>query len=168
MALALTAGNMMAVQQLKHYGKVGISSVHEDDGNVQCNYGVADDFLQSINVDPPDIYARDRTAGVDQQQVGWQIIVRRKLDSQSKFHTVLKSTIAKTTTSDDTPAPFKARQVTPFVPDNSRFVIIIKSFWFRPDGSVAGWAKARVERYTEDDTVHHYWPVDYCNDRYLF
>ena len=33
-------------------------------------------------------------------------------------------------------------------PDNSSFSVIVKTFWYRGDGSVAGWAKTRIDAYT--------------------
>jgi hypothetical protein len=167
-ALSVIVTPTMAATELSQYGKVGVTSPNEDDGEIVCNYDFSNDDLQSITVAAPAIYARNTTSGVDSGQVGWQIIVRRKLDSQVKFHTVLKSTIAKTTTTDDAPAAFKSRTVVPFVPDDSTFIVIVKSFWFRADGSVVGWVKTRIDRYAEDDTVHHFFPINGCSDRYLF
>jgi hypothetical protein len=167
-ALALAAGPVLADTELGHHGKVGAHSLNEAQDQVTCDYDSSTANLESIKVAAPTIYARNRTAGEDLQMVGWRILVRRKVEPATSYTTVLKSAIFKTEASDITPAAFKEQTVSMAVPDNSSFRIFVKMFWYRPDNSIAGTARHRVDKYTEWNGVDpaSLYPFSRCTNRY--
>jgi hypothetical protein len=167
MAVALSSGSVLAQKELGHHGKVGQHSLNEANGDVVCHYDPGTANLTSISVRAPTMFARDRTAGVDAQDVGWRIFVQRKLATETSFKVVKKSSTFKAPATDVDAASFKSQTVTLTPPENSSYRIVVKMTWYRADGSVAGWSKHRVEAYTEDNSVDTpIYPGILCTNRY--
>ena len=163
-ALVLASGTVSAATELKKSGNIGQYTINEAEGDVSCFYGQPG-YLEGLVVTPPDIYARNKTPGLDQQQVGWRFVVKSRHDGSQTTQTYHKSPVFKAYTTDLSPADleFKELNFLPLLEDTSYFVII-KAFWYRGDGSIAGWAKSRVEAHTYEFPVTHlsFYPFDSC------
>jgi len=86
-------------------GKVGVSSLTDNNPNygTWCNYD-NQGHMVGVTVRRPNVYARNTTAGVDSGKIGWQFIVKRKLDTKTNPVTFYRSPVWKATAHDDTPA----------------------------------------------------------------
>jgi hypothetical protein len=149
------ASPALADTPLGHTGNVGAHSLNDGfdtaDRGVTCAYGASSQFV-SIEVNAPNIYARDKTAGVDTQKVGWRYIVTRQHDSNTPV-AYKKSTIVKGTATDSGPALLANRTdplSVPFKYATDAFYVKIKMFWYRADGTIAGTATNRVDYYIQN------------------
>ena len=160
---------VMADTELARSGRIGVGSVREGNRDVTCNYEKTSGDLEFIDIAGPTIYARNRTAGVDNQTVGSQLIVKRsKPGSPTK---TFKTSIVKMSSSDSTPAYFPSRTFTVnSTPANATFIVIVKMLWYKADGTtVAGWSKHRVDMYTTQTPGNEdqNYPVNRCHS-FLF
>jgi hypothetical protein len=163
-ALFIASGSAFAATELDTSGSIGQHSMTDSQGDVVCSYGDTG-YLEAISIAaPPQIYARNKTNGVDQQQVGWRFVVKSRLSGPGNpFTTLYTSTVVKLTATDATAAAFLPRKVAMAFPDASAFKVIVKMFWYRNDGSVAGWAKTRIDNYTSHHGVLDEYPGESCS-----
>ncbi len=142
-------GIALADTQLSDRGQFGehkLRDLRNNPGAI-CTYDESSYHLQSMEVRPPRVLASDLSAGEDQQDVGWQFLIKRRLAGGSKV-TVYSSSTQSTTATDTAPAAF-TRMSTAFVPDYpGPFTVVIRMYWYEPGGAVAGIAKHRINHYT--------------------
>jgi hypothetical protein len=112
-------------------------------------FGWTEALLARIAVKPPTIYAKSGT-----QQVGWQFIVKRSLDTwNTPFVVTYRSHVQKRTATTSTPADFVAMRVGVNVPTDLEdqqdvgYKVTLKVFWYAADGSVASSAKSTLTEY---------------------
>ena len=147
-ALILASGSASAATELTTSGNIGQYAVSDAMGDAVCSYGQSG-ALEAIVIENPEFYARNRTAGVDAQQVGWRVIVKKRRSGPDQPWTTLStSAVYKAWATDATPANLNPYKLAMAFPDSSSFRVIVKTFWYRADGSTAGWAKTRIESYT--------------------
>jgi len=145
----LAASPVAAIQSVKTTGAVGHWSFNESFGAplVLCSYGATTDgnhySMTRINVQPPTVFAADRTAKVDKRTVSWQFQIQRKNVSFGKWKVVASSKVQRATAKDNAAAPFTALTLKhsgkPAANDSSwavRVQVLIK--WYKPGGSVEG------------------------------
>ena len=122
-----------------------------------CTYDLSWGQLQSVEVRAPRVLARDVTLGQDQQDVGWQFRIKRRLEAGSKV-TVFTSSIQIASATDTAPAPF-TRMSAAFVPNYpGPFTVLVRMFWYGTGGAIEGMAKHRIDHYTRrtaEDTGAH-------------
>ena len=95
----------------------------------------------------PRVRARDRSAGVDVQTVGWQVILQRMQPGTGWTDLVTSPTLTATAT-DTTPAVFPGVQQLSVGSGTSRIVDIL--MWYAADGTtVVGAVDSRVTFYRE-------------------
>lgn len=91
--------------------------------------------------------------------MGWRAIVQQATSVEGPWATVRKTSIQMATAHEDQAAPWGSTTKAVFTklimpwhtdsdPHNWHAVrIVVKSFWYRNDGSVRGWAKHRILGY---------------------
>jgi hypothetical protein len=168
-AIALTMslvvpGIALADTRLRDRGQFGEHRLRDRWKNpgAICNYNDSSFHLQSIEVRPPLVFARDVTLGQDQQDVGWQFWIRRHLEGGGKVtHNTSSTQIA--TATDTAHAPF-TRVSTAFVPNYpGPFTVVVRMFWYEAGGAISGMAKHRIDHYTqttEGDGGPHEWSCE--------
>jgi hypothetical protein len=155
-AVALSTGPVVADTEIGHVGLVGRHTVYDgsQDGffGVVCHYrSYLNDRLNNIAVSNPEVYARDTTALVDQQRVGWRFIVKRLRPGATQMKTFYRSRIWKASANDHTPAAFPphgdAYLTVPKEPGaGSQYFVFVRMFWYR-DGEQEGMATHRLDDY---------------------
>ena len=164
-ALVIASGTVSAATELKTSGNIGQYTINEAEGDVLCSYELGGGYLNAIAVVAPDIYARSKTAGVDQQQVGWRVVVKSRPQGAppQPTTTLFTSAVFKSNATDATPATLLPIKLQMAFPGDSTFIVYIKAFWYRADGSVAGFAKSRVDNYTSHHPNLNEWPNESCS-----
>jgi hypothetical protein len=152
-ALSLAAGPAFADTELRDKGKVGVHSLNDDPG-VTCNYGGPDQTLTSFDVRAPNVFARNKTSGVDNQRVGWKVIITRSGGPTSHSYAFYRSPVWKLNATDQQPAPFADRHLAPTIPADdtspgSQYSVTIKMLWYQANGVKIGSAKHYVDNYEE-------------------
>jgi hypothetical protein len=167
LAIALAAGPALADYEVKHKGQIGVYDLHDANGDIVCNYmqGAPYDLL-SVSIGAPYVYARNRTAGVDHQRVGWRYILKRHKTGDIGMTVIKKSKIFKANATDATPAPFFGKTPTVASVDGTEVYVFVKLYWYNANGTVAGWALDQAAGYTENNVDYNYWPLDYCPPEY--
>ncbi len=115
---------------------------------VTCHYD-GDLNLDRVRVRPPTMFARNRTSARDLQWVGWVVELQYRPDGGS-WSTVQKSSVARVTALDDSPAPFRLRTVTVERPRGSgSWRVVSRMLWYKPGTSSTwqGTARHRVSFY---------------------
>jgi len=159
-ALLVGAQPVAADTELGHTGTVGLHSLLDTPGNpgATCKYKYLSEYqigrLKRIVVFPPRMRA---VAGKDAQTVGWNFTVQRReagLGGSGPWENRYTSPEMTAVTDDAHNASFDQASVsvtTPFGPDVEDAIALyrvhIKMFWHRPNGSVQGTAKHRVNYY---------------------
>ena len=153
-AFVLGTGTVSAATELKTSGNIGQYSVSDAQGDVICSYDQSG-YLEAIYIDtPPEVYARNKTSGLDQQQVGWQFIVKSRLTGPDQTYTpFFKSTVAKANATDASAAAFEPRKLAVAFPDDFAYRVFVKVIWYRADNSIAGTTKTRIDTYTVNSPV---------------
>ena len=104
-----------------------------------------------MDIRAPRVWARDTTAGVDQQQVGWIFLIKGHGNGQTT--TLYTSPMQIASATDTQMAPFTTVSVTASPPGGHHYVVI-KMFWFEPgSGAVEGIGEARVDRYHRQTSI---------------
>jgi hypothetical protein len=154
LGLLLAAATATADTPLGHQGKVGSHRLRDSAGRpgVECFYestnpnSPTESTLEGLNVRPPVVFARNATAGVDRQDVGWQFIVQRH--HNTTWTEVLRTSIHFKSATDSTPAAFEKRGTNFLGNSASRYRVIVKTYWLSStNGVVAGTARNRVDFY---------------------
>lgn len=178
-----TAQPVFADEELGERGTVGQHSLTDTFSNpgARCKYREMSDpddvgRLRRIVVRPPNMRA---VAGKDDQMVGWQFTVQRRITHGRDPRFWEKRYISPTytaTTDDAHDAPFSEASVRVYVPFTepgsghgyAEYRVNVTMFWYRADGSVQGMAKHRVEFYQMVmDTRARGAETDTCPDFYL-
>jgi hypothetical protein len=161
LAVVLAVGPVSADTELGHRGQVGAHSLRDsaNRGGALCTYrtlGEAHNVywegeLRRIDVRPPRMRA---TAGT--QAVGWRFIIRRHRDD-GRSRVTYRSPIQKSTATRTQNASFSRMGVKVAAPtwfDDSwgrtvvfNYQVRVRMFWYRPDGTVQGRARHRVDYY---------------------
>lgn len=151
-----------------HSGNYGLHSLI-DNGEypgVTCVYNNTkdNDFLRSMVVRAPIVYAVDRTSGVDTQTVGWKYTIQYTSDNTT-WHPLVTSTLVKATATDHANARFGSRTYDfgPFPSYSYRVVVHI--LWFYPTSSVKnGTAAHLVTYYRGGGPGVSFVTTDFCGD----
>lgn len=150
------SGVAAADTELGHRGLVGRHALRDraidGQGGARCDYSFSDardGGAATITVLGPRVFARNRTAGVDHQRVGWQVILQQTPDDigYGTWYTVATSGIVKADATDQTRAAFSARTLD--VPFNTFVRAKVKVIWYAPGSStvIEGTAVHRVDHY---------------------
>lgn len=181
MGIVLTMAGSVSVSAdtvLGHHGRIGVASLHDsvvdEAGGARCAYSMSDardGGATSIKVRAPRVLARDRTAGIDHQVVGWRVIIQQTPDDIGfgTWYTVFTSSIRKAGATDSIKANFGNR--TFVVPFNTFVRARVQLLWFVPGSSsvVQGTQLRSVDHYdryldgTFEDQVAGYCPPDLTN-----
>jgi hypothetical protein len=159
-ALLLGAQPVFADTELGHTGTVGVHSLTDTASSpgAKCKYRYLSAYdygrLKRIVVQPPNMRA---VAGKSAQKVGWQFTIQRRemgLGGSSPWEPRYTSPEMTAITSASHNATFSSASVgvtTPFGPDTEDagaiYRVNVKMIWHRPDGSVQGTARHRVNYY---------------------
>lgn len=129
------------------YGQHSLTDTREYSG-ARCIYN--DDMnVARIRVNPPTVFARSRTAGRDQQWVGWRVALQYR--DGGSWSTEQTSSVVKVRSWDDTPAPFRATSVPVAHPVGSgEWRVVVRLTWYKPGTSSVwqGTARHLIEHYT--------------------
>jgi hypothetical protein len=136
-ALTMTAAPVLGAGQS---GNVGRHKVIDRDGapGVTCVYPepVTNDFIKRIKVRAPNVFAYDRTAGVDHQWVGWRYLIDYAATGNPQpgdWQNVVTSTVAKATATDDHKAAFADRTyVFPTWSNSGAYRVRLQIRWYYP------------------------------------
>lgn len=153
-ALSIAASPVLGDTELGDHGKVGDHYLNDQAGfaGATCHYSDGD-TLTSIDINSPNVWARNTTAQRDHQKIGWQVIVRRRINSGTwKTIATFQPTTAR---AYDNASAFLQGTDVSFLPGppagkTAKYQIQIKILWYR-HGSVEGWSLHRVDRYLEDN-----------------
>lgn len=165
MAMLLAVSPALADTELGYTGKVGDRYLQD---GVICDYDDSDYFV-SITVPPPNMWARNTTAGVDSRKVGWRFFVMQYLDGAPGSTVFYKSRRWKATATDVTKAPFTAKTVSLSVPfsNTTQYTVVAKLFWYAKNGrTVIGTATRQYDLYKERNGTGMY-DVGVCLGRFL-
>lgn len=160
-ALTMATGAIVSADtELGHRGLVGNHSLRDQNmdghGGARCDYSFNDNRnggAATIKVRAPRVWARDRTAGVDHQKVGWRVIIQQTPDDlqYGTWYTVFTSSVVKAGATDSAMASFTPRTFN--VPFNTFVRVHVQMFWYAPGSSTT----------VQGSAIH---AVDYY-DRYL-
>jgi hypothetical protein len=169
-ALALAGSAPAAANtEVGHTGLVGRHSLLDTTTNAgtRCDYLTGDGRggASTVTVRPPRVFARNRTAGVDRQTVGWRVRLQQSEDFVH-WYTDFESPVAKGSATDTTKASFTAMTVS--VPFNLYVRVHVVMFWYVPGttGRTEGRAIHQVDTYdryldgTFEDQVGGSCPTD--------
>ena len=149
-ALTLSAGSVLADTELGHTGKVGSHMLIDTKPQVGAKCSYSGGRITSIWVRGPLMYARDKTGGVDEQQVGWKFTVQRRGTSSKPWKPFLVSSVQTATATDFTPASVTNRSLPIDPPAGDYFTtgyrVFVTLYWYT-NGEVSGVAKHRIDWY---------------------
>lgn len=164
-ALALVAGPVVADTEMGHTGLVGDHRVvdgttDETFSGIVCFYdSTRGNRLHRLTVMAPEIYARNVTAAVDSQRVGWRVIVKRLRPGATTLKPFYRSATQKAIATDSTPAEFPRPSgpgAPPYMTVNldvpnepgtgSQYFVFIRMFWYR-SGALEGTATHALDYY---------------------
>ncbi len=130
---------------------------------VVCVYAGSNPYrLVSLIVKAPSLWWWDTnsSSATEHGRVGWRAIVQVSLPgAYGPFNTVLRSSIQKATAYEDQPpydvndkAPLTRKKLAfdpaPYKSQPNAYVRVdAKAFWYRPNGSTAGWVRHTVFNY---------------------
>jgi hypothetical protein len=166
LALVIVApGVASADTVVSSYARHGDNSLSDtsDSPGATCKYqqGFGND-LRSIKVQPPKVYARDRSGGVDTQNVAWRVVIQRQDPAPNgAWSTVYRGDPVSGTATAATPAAF-SEQTIPYEitnDDPAPYRVLVKIIWHRFDGSGRmGTVTRRVDFYRYEDQMG--FPID--------
>ena len=156
--------------QVGHYvftdsaSKPGATCVYNTTGGSEA-------FLNSVVVRAPSVWWPDTSSSSNTQhgQVGWKAIVKE--GSPGSWSTIASSSVQKKTAYEDHPfhdpadkAPFTNLTVSFTSNKFMNYLVTVKVFWYRADGSVKGTATHDVVHYRDriDGTSIGASPAAYC------
>src|SRR5688572_30596368 len=115
-ALVLSGGAVLADTEAGHTGDVGAHMLRDtlDKPGVTCRYEDTQTpgvplTLTTFKVKPPKVWARDVTAGLDRQKVGWRFIVEQNRFDSAGWMTFYRSPIQKAPASEVDFAAFSVK-----------------------------------------------------------
>ena len=141
--------------ELGHVGETGrhrLADMYDSPGAICDIVRPAGDSLGEtwLRVNPPIIFARDRTLGVDAQDVGWRVEVSILNEAAGTWRVVRRSGITRTTATDDLATYFDGDGwLAGFPLSRATYTATIEMLWFDPDNAqrVEGQASHAVEHY---------------------
>jgi hypothetical protein len=161
LALVVVAPGVVSADTLvSRYARHGSNSLNDtsDAPGATCTYqqGFGND-LRSIKVRPPNVYARNRSSGVDNQNVAWRVLIQRQDPTPNGgWVTVYRSDPISGTATDATPAAF-SEQTIPYEVTNddpAAYRALVKMIWYRFEGSGRmGTVTRRVDFYRWEDNM---------------
>ena len=158
--LAAAAGHatVLAATELGHAGNIGghgVTDVRESPG-ATCRFApplawsLGETWLQ---VRPPHIVARDSTAAVDEQLVGWRAVIATWDDASGAWKPFLEGPTQRAVAAENRAALFNSRgPETHFHLGYGAYLVTIELFWYERltgDGEprLAGQATYQIEHY---------------------
>jgi hypothetical protein len=103
-----------------------------------------------LRVNPPVLFARDRTAGLDEQYVGWRATVFARNERSGDWQVVRRSPTTRAIASDDLATYFNGQGwLAGFPLTRASFSVTVEMLWYDPADSrhVEGTALHAVEHY---------------------
>lgn len=126
----------VAVANTSH-GLIGSYKMHDQQASPEsiCNYTSGDNSTaaNNIQVNPPTVFARNRTTGTDHQRIGWRIRLEESAD-YIHWYSVGKTPVQKANATDSTAAPLSPLLISVTF-DNAYSRIRVDIFWYRPGSS---------------------------------
>jgi len=144
------SGPVAADTDLGHTGLVGANSLTDTLTNpgTRCEYFTGDgrEGAALLIVRRPKVFARNRTAGLDRQTVGWRVDLQQSEDFVN-WYTVDHSPVAKALATDATKATFAPIAMP--VPFNLYVRVHVVMFWYVPGSTtvVQGRSVREVDDY---------------------
>lgn len=163
------SGPVAADTDLGHTGLVGANSLTDTltKPGTRCDYITGDgrEGAATVNVRPPKVFARNRTAGLDRQTVGWRVVLQQSEDFVT-WYTDEHSPVVKALATDATKAAFSPMSIA--VPFNLFVRVHVVMFWYVPGSTtvVQGRSVREVDDYvrfldgTFEDNVAESCPHD--------
>lgn len=147
-------------------GRTGRHALRDRVGSpgVTCEYSVPAGRLHEMTVRPPKVFARNRTAARDHQQVSWSL--RVDYWDVNEFWAEATSKGPWTATAwDDTPAAFTARTFPAPIGFGGKYRVVITMRWRRA-GVVEGRSTHLVDQYRNrmGDDVFVSGPEGFCTE----
>jgi hypothetical protein len=142
--------------ELGHQGTVGrhrLADVYDSPGAVCDIVLPGPDSLGEVwmRVNPPVMYARDRTSGLDEQPVGWRATISALDEGTGAWRVVRQSNTARAVASDDLATYFNGEGwLTGFPVDRATYTATVEMLWYDPvdPDRVVGKATHTVEHYS--------------------
>jgi hypothetical protein len=132
-----TTGVAAAATSDVSHGLIGTYKMHDRQAAPEstCNYTSSDNNLAANNIQvlPPTVFARDRTAGTDHQRVGWRVRLQESAD-YVHWYAVGKTAVQKAGATDSTAASLSPLQINVTF-DNAFSRIRVDILWYHPGSS---------------------------------
>lgn len=140
MLLMALPGTAVADRSGNESGQTGAHHLVDtaDTPGAWCGYTFDDEYalLYLVRVQPPVVFARDRTTARDAQRVGWRVVLTA-LDGGGRSWVVATSRWRRATAWDDSPAAFTPRIVPvphpDFMTDWPSIRAWVQLRWYAPD-----------------------------------
>jgi hypothetical protein len=135
-----------------HTGRHRLADMHDSPGAVCDIVLPGSDSLGEtwLRVNPPIMFARDRTAALDEQQVGWRAMVSALNEETGAWRIVRRSGTTRATASDDLASYFNGQGwLAGFPLSRATYTVTVEMIWYDPADSrrVEGRATHAVEHY---------------------
>ena len=142
--------------ELGHEGEVGrhrLADMYDSPGAVCDIVLPGRDSLGEtwLRVNPPVMFARNRTDAVDEQMVGWNASVSALNEETGAWRIVRRSETARELASDDLASYFSGQGwLAEFPLSRATYSVSLEMIWYDPDdaGRVAGRANHVIEHFT--------------------
>jgi hypothetical protein len=118
-----------------NYGEHYLLDTAEYPG-VRCSYG-DDQFIDTMRIKPPVVFAYDSSSATNQQTVGWKYYIEQSLDSPVAWSVLAASTVQKATATDVHNAHFNARTYNVGSPNTVYLRVRVRMLWYRSGSVVA-------------------------------
>jgi hypothetical protein len=157
LSVAILGGGPAALAdtELGHTGETGrhrLADVFDSPGAVCDIVLPAFDSLGEtwLRVNPPVMFARDRTPGVDRQFVGWRAIISALDDETGDWHVVRRGSTARELASDELASYFQGEGwLTRFPLSRATYSVTVEMLWYDPFDAhrVEGMATHAIEHF---------------------
>jgi hypothetical protein len=142
--------------ELGHEGEVGrnrLADMYDSPGAVCDIVLPGRDSLGEtwLRVNPPVMFARNRTTGVDEQMVGWNATVSALNEETGAWRVVRRSETARELASDDLASYFNGQGwLAEFPLSRATYAVSVEMLWYDPGDShhVEGRATHAIEHFT--------------------
>jgi hypothetical protein len=146
LAVPLAMATMLAMPpaapadtELGHTGDVGrhrLVDIYDSPGAVCDIVLPGNDSLGEtwLRINPPVMFARDRTAGIDRQGVGWRAIVSARDERSGAWRVVRRSAIARDQASESLASYFNGEGwLAGFPVSHATYHVTVEMLWYAPD-----------------------------------
>ena len=139
LAIFARASAALADTELGHDGKTGrhrLADMYESPGAVCDIVLPGPDSLGEtwIRINPPIVFARDRTSGIDRQRVGWRAVVSALDERTGEWRVVRQSPIAHDMANDNLASYFDGQGwLAEFPVARGAYSATVEMFWYAPD-----------------------------------